>query len=286
MKLKVALSGLGGDELFASYPSFGQLPRLVRYCAPLAGFPALGRGVRRLVSPLVSRLTSPKYAGMLEYGQTLGSAYLLRRCLFAPWELAGTLDPDLAQAGLAELQSVSRLDATTRRTRRSAGGALECWYMRNQLLRDAGWAGMAQSLEIGCGGRLPLLREAAGWPLPGHRKASRQGLNPSCRLRAGGRNRVFGSGADWLLTGKVKRGERGCAGGREHGSLAGAGKRVCCSPPCVRRSWRHRALQQGHRQARYDAISRDRDRSTTPLQLNPSPRRASSPWPSAARPAM
>jgi asparagine synthase (glutamine-hydrolysing) len=46
-----------------------------------------------------------------------------------------------------------------------AVSALEMtWYMRNQLLRDADWAGMAQSMEI----RVPfldidLLREVAPW---------------------------------------------------------------------------------------------------------------------------
>ena len=33
--LKVVLSGLGGDELFASYPSFEQVPRMARL---LSGF--------------------------------------------------------------------------------------------------------------------------------------------------------------------------------------------------------------------------------------------------------
>ncbi len=167
MKLKVALSGLGGDELFASYPSFGQIPRLVRFTAPLAHLPAVGRGLRRLLSPLTSRLTSPKYAGLLEYGTSPGRAYLLRRCLFAPWELPRVLDPDLVRAGLSELRSVERLDGTAGNIaqNRLAVSAMEMgWYMRNQLLRDADWAGMAQSLEI----RVPfvdvaLLRESAPW---------------------------------------------------------------------------------------------------------------------------
>ena len=32
--IKVALSGLGGDELFASYPSFAELPRIRNWRAP------------------------------------------------------------------------------------------------------------------------------------------------------------------------------------------------------------------------------------------------------------
>jgi len=49
-----------------------------------------------------------------------------------------------------------RLDTTTapHKTPRAKMRALEtAWYMRNQLLRDADWAGMAHSLEI----RTPLV---------------------------------------------------------------------------------------------------------------------------------
>ena len=51
--LKVAVSGLGGDELFGGYPSFTDLPRWVRWLAPAARVPALGRGLRRLATLLV-----------------------------------------------------------------------------------------------------------------------------------------------------------------------------------------------------------------------------------------
>lgn len=167
MGLKVALSGLGGDELFASYPSFRQVPALVRYGRPFASAPRVGRALRKLSGPLVSTVTSPKYAGLAEYSQSLGSAYLLRRCLFAPWELPSVMPPELAREGLAELETVANLDRTTRGIGmdRLSVSALELeWYTRNQLLRDADWAGMAQSLEI----RVPfldmeLLRKTAPW---------------------------------------------------------------------------------------------------------------------------
>ncbi len=41
--LKVALSGIGGDELLAGYPSFGDLPRWRRRLGPFAAVPGLGR---------------------------------------------------------------------------------------------------------------------------------------------------------------------------------------------------------------------------------------------------
>jgi glycosyltransferase involved in cell wall biosynthesis len=76
----------------------------------------------------------------------------------------------LAREGLAQLATLQRLEETVsprgqRLDGRLAVSALEMgWYMKNQLLRDADWAGMAHSLEI----RTPfvdvqLLREVAPW---------------------------------------------------------------------------------------------------------------------------
>src|SRR6185312_2846650 len=51
--LKVALSGLGGDELLAGYPSFGDIPRWRRNYGALASIPCLGRITRALVQALL-----------------------------------------------------------------------------------------------------------------------------------------------------------------------------------------------------------------------------------------
>ena len=150
--LKVALSGVGGDELFASYPSFVDIPRMVRLFKPLSPLlPTFGREFRIISAPIVKRLTSPKYAGMFEYGGTYSGAYLLRRGMFMPWELPELLDPEMVRAGWQELQTLLRLDETLDgiRNPRLKVSALEMsWYMRNQLLRDSDWAGMGHSVEI------------------------------------------------------------------------------------------------------------------------------------------
>ena len=52
--LKVAVSGLGGDELFGGYPAFTDLPRWVRWLAPAARVPALGRRVRQIAVRLLT----------------------------------------------------------------------------------------------------------------------------------------------------------------------------------------------------------------------------------------
>jgi len=154
--LKVALSGLGGDELFAGYSSFFEIPRMVRLLSCVSKIPLLGRGFRLVTAPLLKQRISPKYAGLLEYGGDYGGAYLLRRGLFMPWELPQVLDGEVVKEGWAELHAMSALRQSISgiRNQRQKVSALEAtWYMRNRLLRDTDWASMAHSLEV----RVPLV---------------------------------------------------------------------------------------------------------------------------------
>ena len=154
--LKVAWSGVGGDELFGGYPSFRQVPAAVRRIGMMRPFPFVGRLVRHVLNPFLGGVTSPKYAGGLEYGTTYEGAYLLRRALMMPWELDTVLDRATVTAGLESLDVMGRLRADMRDLQqpRSRVATLEfSWYMRNQLLRDADWAGMAHSVEV----RVPLV---------------------------------------------------------------------------------------------------------------------------------
>jgi asparagine synthase (glutamine-hydrolysing) len=157
--LKVALCGLGGDELFAGYPSFRDLPAWRARFGPLAALPGVGRAARallRAVAPGIAR-ARPKALGLLEHADSWAGVYLLRRGLFLPHELAGILGADLAREGLRRLSPHRHLAASLAPDPGSATARVavleSAHYMRNQLLRDADWAGMAHGLEI----RMPLV---------------------------------------------------------------------------------------------------------------------------------
>src|SRR5713101_4782483 len=157
--LKVALSGLGGDELLAGYPSFIDVPRWRRRFGPLAAVPGLGRMARRLASTFAPRLarSNPKALGLLDHASSWAGAYLLRRGLFLPHELTQVIDADVAREGLRRLQPLKRLSASLVPDPGSDIGRVavleSTQYMRHQLLRDADWAGMAHGVEI----RVPLV---------------------------------------------------------------------------------------------------------------------------------
>ena len=156
--LKVALSGLGGDELLAGYPSFNDLPRWVARAWLPSRIPGLGRAARMIGRAFGLLADKPKALGFLEHGGSYEGAYLLRRGLLLPFELSSVLDPETIAAGMARLGLLDRLRQAALTPRPAAASSrvasLEsCWYMRHQLLRDSDWAGMAHSLEI----RTPLV---------------------------------------------------------------------------------------------------------------------------------
>src|SRR5579864_2615288 len=170
----VALSGLGGDELFCGYPSFQQAPRLLAW-QQVASW--LGPARPMLAAALGALPSGPpaKVREGLMDAATMPAAYLAVRGLLSRGEVSDLLAPgplrDTAQ-GLDAAAALGALAPPLPSDPVAATGLLELrGYMHNQLLRDTDVMSMAHSLEV----RVPLLDDplvefAAG--LPGRLRAN------------------------------------------------------------------------------------------------------------------
>jgi asparagine synthase (glutamine-hydrolysing) len=154
---KVALSGLGGDELFGGYPSFHQIPRLTHWLKMAYVLPPRVRS--QIANFLYIHKSKAQRYKAQEFALTIPSVknlYFRRRRLFSDNELSSfglfwaNLNLDM---NYMPVESLSDIDLNDRDPE-SAISLLESrFYMGNTLLRDADVFGMSNGLEI----RVPLL---------------------------------------------------------------------------------------------------------------------------------
>jgi asparagine synthase (glutamine-hydrolysing) len=179
--LKVALSGLGGDELLGGYWTSTDIPAAVGRHAIVRQIPFAPTAYRWFTEQLGSRYVhqNPKESARFMFPDSYGGAYAVERGLIRPWQLPALIDRDLLDAGTEALRTVLAIESSDGFDSLPPLGKVmvleDAHYMRNQLLRDSDWAGMAQSLEI----RVPLVDRSLTEHVAGLAALGRLGNNKS-----------------------------------------------------------------------------------------------------------
>jgi asparagine synthase (glutamine-hydrolysing) len=155
--VKVALSGLGGDEVFAGYSTFRTVPRMERFAHFWKHVPGLVRGPVASVFATLAPANDQnrKLDSLASDNGRLVHPYFLSRMLFTPRQrdlLTRNADRSVDDAAAASqcdrLERACALDPVNRVSYLES----RC-YMLNTLLRDADFMSMSQGLEV----RVPLI---------------------------------------------------------------------------------------------------------------------------------
>lgn len=149
---KVVLSGLGGDELFGGYQSFGQVPRLVRMSQRLGAFGPISIGLGMGLENLGKSTKLKRLGDFLQQTPSTSAAYRSFRGIFSHQEAYSILNDYFPERSLPKRQTINSVPHLPTLEDEVSFLELSC-YMRNQLLRDSDVMSMAWGLEL----RVPLV---------------------------------------------------------------------------------------------------------------------------------
>jgi len=146
--LKVAMSGLGGDEIFFGYSTFRAVPRLYNLARIIQSIPFANPIVKLFLDKSGNHRLA-KLSAMLKDNGTIPGIYQTTRGLFSRSQIEKILRPDLAKEAFEDLNTYFHLDGTKINDNANQVSFLEITrYLTNQLLRDTDVFGMTHSLEV------------------------------------------------------------------------------------------------------------------------------------------
>lgn len=170
--LKVALSGLGGDEMFAGYATFANTAMLRRLTRAAWFVPkALRRGVAPVLAGMLAMWMSQDAAAKAVAAwidpDVLPHPYFYGRTLFPPGRIEQLIKPRFrasmvgADGATLEPTWLGWLELIAREAAKFESTGATAWlelrsYLASTLLRDTDCVSMARSLEV----RVPLLDTA------------------------------------------------------------------------------------------------------------------------------
>jgi len=182
--VKVALTGLGADEMFAGYSNFRRVPRMESFSKRLGHLPRLAR---MLISAVLSFVAGrgDRNRKLAELGHdSIVHPYFLARTLFQDSERESLFSApgyETTQQSLEQMLEESVRESQSLDPINRVSYLESRFYMRNTLLRDSDFMSMAHGLEL----RVPFLDRTlveACFRIPGTAKL--QGPAPKSLLLA------------------------------------------------------------------------------------------------------
>ncbi|HSS19389.1 MAG TPA: asparagine synthase (glutamine-hydrolyzing) [Pyrinomonadaceae bacterium] len=159
--LKVALSGLGGDEVFGGYSTFRRTPRYQNVAAagnavPVGVRSAMATALAEVGGRFIGGDASRKLAALWQDSDSLPDPYFFGRLLFTPAQV-GNLLREATRREPASLWWNWLTESAEQARQLDSFAAVSCLesqsYLVNTLLRDTDSMSMAHSLEV----RVPFL---------------------------------------------------------------------------------------------------------------------------------